>query len=103
MYSARSYGEDLDQYVACSFCEDSDVKLDSVVGELVELGKVFGKVLVREEVPPLATLEDNMDVSVAVLVAPPVPAASAVVKVSKMVVKARKVPQTTGRGDSAGL
>ena len=53
--------------------------------------------------PPLATLEDNMDVSVAVLVAPPVPAASAVVKVSKMVVKARKVPETTGRGDSACL
>ena len=53
--------------------------------------------------PPLATLEDNMDVSVAVLVAPPVPAPSAVVKVSKMVVKARKVPQTTGWGDSACL
>ena len=64
---------------------------------------MFGKVLVREEVPPLATLEDNMDVSVAVLVAPPVPAASAVVKVSKMVVKARKVPETTGRRDSASL
>ena len=80
-----------------------DVKLDGVVCELVELGKVFGKVLIREEVPPLATLEDNMDVSVAVLVAPPVPAASAVVKVSKMVVKARKVPQTTGRRDTAYL
>ena len=80
-----------------------DVKVDGVVCELVELGKVLGKVLVREEVPPLATLEDNVDVSVAVLVAPPVPAASAVVKVSKMVVKARKIPQTTGRGDSAGL
>ena len=80
-----------------------NVKVDCVVCELVELGKVFGKVLVREEVPPLATLEDNVDVSVAVLVAPPVPAPSAVVKVSKMVVKARKVPQTTGRGDSACL
>ena len=80
-----------------------DVKVDCVVCKHVELGKVFGKVLVREEVPPLATLEDNVDVSVAVLVAPPVPAASAVVKVSKMVVKARKVPQTTGRGDSACL
>ena len=80
-----------------------DVKLDGVVCELVELGKVFGKVLVREEVPPLATLEDNVDVSVAVLVAPPVPAASAVVKVSKMVVKARKVPETTGRRDTACL
>ena len=89
--------------MACSFGEDLNVKVDGVVCELVELGKVFGKVLVREEVPPLATLEDNMDVSVAVLVAPPVPAASAVVKVSKMVVKARKVPQTTGRGDSACL
>ena len=89
--------------MALSFSEDFDVKVYGVVCELVELGKVFGKVLVREEVPPLATLEDNMDVSVAVLVAPPVPAASAVVKVSKMVVKARKVPQTTGRGDSAGL
>ena len=80
-----------------------DVKVYGVVCELVELGKVFGKVLVREEVPPLATLEDNMDVSVAVLVPLPMPAASAVVKVSKMVVKARKVPQTTGRGDSACL
>ena len=80
-----------------------DVKVDVVVCELVELGKVFGKVLVREEVPPLATLEDNVDVSVAVLVAPPVPAASTVVKVSKMVVKARKVPETTGRGDTACL
>ena len=80
-----------------------DVKVDGVVCELVELGKVLGKVLVREEVPPLATLEDNVDVSVAVLVAPPVPAASAVVKVSKMVVKARKVPETTGRGDTACL
>ena len=89
--------------MALSFSEDFDVKVDGVVCELVELGKVFGKVLVREEVPPLATLEDNMDVSVAVLVAPPVPAASAVVKVSKMVVKARKVPQTTGWGDSACL
>ena len=103
MYSARSYGEDLDQYVAFSFSEDLNVKLDCVVCELVKLGKVFGKVLVREEVPPLATLEDNVDVSVAVLVAPPVPAASAVVKVSKMVVKARKVPQTTGWGDTACL
>ena len=89
--------------MALSFSEDFDVKVYGVVCELVELGKVFGKVLVREEVPPLATLEDNMDVSVAVLVAPPVPAASAVVKVSKMVVKARKVPETTGRGDSACL
>ena len=80
-----------------------DVKVDGVVCELVELGKVFGKVLVREEVPPLATLEYNVDVSVAVLVAPPVPAASAVVKVSRMVVKARKVPETTGRGDTACL
>ena len=69
-----------------------NVKVDGVVCELVELGKMFGKVLVREEVPPLATLEDNMDVSVAVLVPLPVPAASAVVKVSKMVVNARKVP-----------
>ena len=100
---ACSFGEDLDQYVALSFSEDFDVKVYGVVCELVELGKVFGKVLVREEVPPLATLEDNMDVSVAVLVAPPVPAASAVVKVSKMVVKARKVPETTGWGDSACL
>ena len=89
--------------MACSFCEDLDVKVYGVVCELVELGKVFGKVLVREEVPPLATLEDNVDVSVAVLVAPPVPAPSAVVKVSQMVVKARKVPETTGRGDSACL
>ena len=89
--------------MALSFSEDFDVKVDGVVCELVELGKVFGKVLVREEVPPLATLEDNMDVSVAVLVAPPVPAPSAVVTVSKMVVKARKVPETTGRGDSACL
>ena len=89
--------------MACSFCEDLDVKVDGVVCELVELGKVFGKVLVREEVPPLATLEDNVDVSVAVLVPPPVPAPSAVVKVSRMAVKARKVPQTTGWGDSACL
>ena len=89
--------------MACSFGEDLNVKVDGVVCELVELGKMFGKVLVREEVPPLATLEDNMDVSVAVLVPPPVPAASAVVKNSQIFMKARKVPQTTGRGDSACL
>ena len=89
--------------MACSFGEDLNVKVDGVVCELVELGKMLGKVLIWKEVPPLATLEDNMDVSVAVLVAPPVPAPSAVVKVSKMVVKARKVPQTTGWGDSACL
>ena len=89
--------------MASSFGEDLNVKVDGVVCELVELGKMLGKVLVREEVPPLATLEDNMDVSVAVLVPPPVPAASAVVKVLRMVVKARKVPQTTGGGDSACL
>ena len=89
--------------MASSFGEDLNVKVDGVVCELVELGKMLGKVLVWKEVPPLATLEDNMDVSVAVLVPLPVPAASAVVKVSKMVVKVRKVPQATGRGDSACL
>ena len=56
--------------MASSFGEDLNVKVDGVVCELVELGKMLGKVLVREEVPPLATLEDNMDVSVAVLVTP---------------------------------
>ena len=56
-----------------------DVKFDCVVCELVELVKVFGKVLVREKVPPLASLKHDVDVAVAVLEAFPVPALLAVV------------------------
>ena len=51
-----------------------DVKFDCVVCKLVELVKVFGKVLVREKVPPLASLKHDVDVAVAVLEAFPVPA-----------------------------
>ena len=56
-----------------------DVKFDCVVCELVELVKVFGKVLVREKVPPLASLKHDVDVAVAVLEAFPMPALLAVV------------------------
>ena len=56
-----------------------DVKFNCVVCELVELVKVFGKVLIREKVPPLASLKHNVDVAVAVLEAFPVPTLLAVV------------------------
>ena len=62
-----------------SFGENVDVKFDCVVCELVELVKVFGKVLVREKVPPLASLKHDVDVAVAVLEAFPMPALIAVV------------------------
>ena len=73
-----------------------DVKFDCVVGELIELGEVVRKVLVWEKVPPLAALEHNVNISVAVLVTLPVPALLAVVFVPKMSGKARQVPEAAG-------
>ena len=76
-----------------SFGEDVDVKFNCVVCELIELGEVVGKVLVWEKVPPLATLEHNVNIPVAVLVTLPVPALLAVVFDRKMFGKARQVPE----------
>ena len=84
---------DLDPF---SFGEDVDVKLDCVVGELIELGEVIRKFLVWEKVPPLTALEHNVNIPVAVLVTLPVPALLAVVFVPKMSGKAGQVPEAAG-------
>ena len=74
-----------------------NVKFDCMVGELIELGKVLRKVLIREKVPPLAALKHNVNVPVAILVAFPMPALPAVVFISIIVGgKAWQVPEATG-------
>ena len=86
-----------------SFGEDLNVKFDGVIGELVELGEVFGKLLVREEMPPLAALEHNVNIPVAVLVTFPMPALLAVVFVSVLAGESRQVPEAAGLGNGADV
>ena len=86
-----------------SFGEDMNVKFNCVVGELIELGKVLRKVLIWEEVPPLATLKYNVNVPVAILVALPVPALPAVVFISILAGKARQVPKAAGLRNRADV
>ena len=80
-----------------------DVKFDCVVCELVELVKVFGKVLVREKVPPLASLEHNVNIPVAVFVTLPMPTLLAVVFDRKMSGKAWQVPKAAGLRNRADV
>ena len=80
-----------------------NVKFDCVVGELIELGKMLGKVLIWEKVPPLATLKHNVNISVAILVALPMPTLLAVVFISVLAGKAWQVPEATGRRNRADV
>ena len=80
-----------------------NVKFDCVVGELMELCKVLRKVLIWEEVPPLATLKHNVNVAVAILVALPMPALITVVFISIVAGKAWQVPEATCWRNSADV
>ena len=80
-----------------------ETELDAPVGQLAELVDVLLEGLVGEEVIPLASLEDDPDVPVAVLEAAAVPAAPGVVVQVRVELQPLLVPQSRVPGHGADL